>query len=632
MRFRCRSEPLKTIPELCIRIIPDQADCTLTIIDTGIGMSKKEMVESLGVIAHSGIETLIESLKDGADVDVIRQFGLGFYTAYLVAHRVQVISKSIVDEQYMWESSGGSSFTIRACNEEPSLGHGTKVILHMKEDQLDYLKPYVIKEIVRKYWEFAAYPIKLTPGIEFIWSVIDYKEWDNDKEIPTEVALNKIPPLWLLSPKEITCEEYENFYMWLSFDFQGHLAVMHFSVEDEPAFHALLFIPRHPPLDYFAQNGRHRNIKLYCRRVLVTEKCKDLVPEYLNFLFGVVSAENLPLNVSRESIQEVSALQVIRESLVLKSIELVEDLAKDPGTYKAFYEQFSKSIKLGVYEDSANRNRLAHLLRYYSSKSRYQMITLKEYVSRMKEGQENIYYIIGESLECITDSPLIEELKKRDIEVLFMTDAIDEFVVSGLTEYLGKRLISASGLNLLPLEDNEKKSFEQLMVEFKSTCEMMKEVLGDKVEGVIVSNRLVLSPCCIVTPASGWSANMQRIQRAQTLEDPNVALNDSVKKYLEINPTDPIIIRLAEISCTGSKPFKVCADIVKMLYNTALLNSGFTLEKPNSHANVIHRLIRKCLQIAMDRTMMKEGKVTASSDTAVLPLCGDDDGVMGAID
>lgn len=595
-------------------------------------MTKNELVKNLGTIAHSGTETLMEALKDGADVNLIGRFGLGFYTAYLVAHRVQVISKSDDDAQYMWESSGGSSFTIRPCSEESPLGRGTKVILYIKEDQSDYLKPYVIKDIVRKHSEFTAYPIKLTPGREFIWSVIDYKEWDDNEGIPTEVILNKTKPLWLLSPEAITCEEYEEFYMWLSSDFLGHLAVMHFSVEEEPVFRALLFIPRHPPLDYFVQNSRLRNIKLYSQRVLVTDRCKNLIPEYLNFIFGVVDAENLPLNITRESVQQDNVLRVIRENLVKKSIELVEGLAKDPELYKTFYEQFSKSIKLGVYEDSANRNRLANLLRYHSSKCRDQLTDLKDYVSRMKESQEGIFYIIGESLESITDSPLIEELKKRDIEVLFMTDAIDEFVVNGLTEYLGKRLMCASGLNLTLLKDKEKKTFEQIMVKFEPICKMMKEVLGNKVEGVIVSSRLVSSPCCIVTSTSGWSANMQRIQRAQTLEDPNVALNNPVEKYLEINPTDSIILRLTEIISTGSKPIKACADVVNMLYNTALLNSGFTLERPKSHANVIHRLIRKCLQIAVGGDVMEEVKATASSDTATMSLLQEDDGDMGAID
>ncbi|KAL5970852.1 Heat shock protein HSP 90-alpha 1 [Taenia solium] len=634
IRCKCHSEPsaLDTNPDLCIRIIPNQADRTLTIIDTGISVTKNEMVKSLGTIGHLDTETLIEALKDDADVNMLGQFGLGFYTAYLVAHRVQVISKSNDDEQYMWESSGGGSFTIRPCSEESSLDRGTKVILYIKEDQLDYLKPYVIKEIVRKYLEFTPYPIKLTPGREFIWSVIDYKEWDDDKEIPTEVVLNKTYPLWLLNPEAITREEYEEFYMWLSSDFQGHLAVTHFSVEEQSVFHALLFIPRHPPLDYFAQNGRLRNIKLYSRRVFVTDKCRDLIPEYLNFIFGVVDVEDLPLNISRESVQQGNVMQLIRENLVKKSIELVEDLAKDPGIYKTFYEHFSKSIKLGVYEDSANRNRLADLLRYHSSKRRDQMTDLKDYVSRMKESQENIYYIIGECLESIANSPLIEELKKRDIEVLFMTDAIDEFVMHGLMEYSGKRLICVSGLDLNLSEDKGRKPLEELMVEFKPTCEKMKEVLGDKVKGVTISNRLVSSPCCIVTSTSGWSANMQRIQRAQTLEDPNVALNNPVEKYLEINPTDPIILRLMEIISTGSKPIKVFADVVNMLYNTALLNSGFTLEKPNSHAKVIHRLIRKWLQIAMSETVMEEGKAIASSSTAALLLHGDDDSEMYAID
>ncbi|EUB54706.1 Heat shock protein [Echinococcus granulosus] len=593
-------------------------------------MTKDEMVKNLGTIAHSGAKIPIGASKDDAGVKIIGHFGLGLYSAYLVANKVQVISKSNDDEQYMWESSGGGSFTICPCSEEP-LSRGTKVILYMKEDQSDYLKPYIIKEIVCKYSGFTTYPIRLTPGRKFIWSVIDFKEWNEDNEIPTEVVLNKTEPLWMRSPGDITPEEYSKFYLQLSLDFEDHLAVTHFSAENEVVFRALLFVPKHTPIDYFAKNGRLHNVKLYAKRVLVTDRCKNLIPEYLNFIFGVVDAENLPLNIGRESIQQDNILQRIRKILVEKSIELVEEMSKDPVNYMTFHEQFSKSIKLGVYEDNENRYKLANLLRYYSSKSHDQMTDLKGYVSRMKEGQNDIYYMIGESLESITDSAFIEELKKRDLEVLFMTDPMDEFVMNGMTEYLGKRLVCTSSLDLELLEDKKKERFAQVMAEFEPTCAVMKEILGDKVESVIVSNRLVASPSCIVTSTSGWSANMHRIQRAQTLENPNVVLNNCVKKHLEINPNDPIILRLKEMISSGSKPIKVCGDVLNMLYNTALLNSGFSLEKPRSHTKTIYRLIRKCVQIAASETTMDEGKVTASSANAVLTLGGDDCGAMDTI-
>ncbi|CDS39299.1 heat shock protein [Echinococcus multilocularis] len=628
--FLTEPSALDTNQELCIRIIPNIADGTLTIIDTGIGMTKDEMVKNLGTVAHSGAKIPIGASKDDAGVEIIGHFGLGLYSAYLVANKVQVISKSNDDEQYMWESSGNGSFIIRPCSEEP-LSRGTKVILYMKEDQSDYLKPYIIKEIVCKYSGFTTYPIRLTPGRKFIWSVIDLKEWNEDNEIPTEVVLNKTEPLWMRSPGDITPEEYSKFYLQLSLDFEDHLAVTHFSAENEVVFRALLFVPKHIPIDYFAKNGRLHNVKLYAKRVLVTDRCKNLIPEYLNFIFGVVDVENLPLNIGRESIQQDNILQRIREILVEKSIELVEEMSKDPVNYMTLHEQFSKSIKLGVYEDNENRYKLANLLRYYSSKSHDQMTDLKGYVSRMKEGQNDIYYIIGESLESVTDSAFIEELKKRDLEVLFMTDPMDEFVMNGMTEYLGKRLVCASSLDLELLEDKEKERFAQVMAEFEPTCAAMKEILGDKVESVIVSNRLVASPSCIVTSTSGWSANMHRIQRAQTLENPNLVLNNCVKKYLEINPNDPIILRLKEMISTGSKPIKVCGDVLNMLYNTALLNSGFSLEKPRPHTKMIYRLIRKCVQIAVSETAMDEGKVTASSDNAVPTVDGDDCGAMDTI-
>lgn len=608
-------------------------------------MTKDELVKNLGRIAHSGTRAFMETLKGGGDdVAMIGEFGVGFYSAFLVADKVQVVSKSNDDKQYMWESSGDGSYTIRAWNDE-SLSRGTKVILHMKGHQyLEYLEPHVIKAIVGKYSEFTAYPIKLSCDEEEMRTVMDCEEWKKEGKVVGEVVLNGTEPLWMRNPDDISGEEYGKLYKWLSSDLEDHLAVKHFSVEGELAFRALLFVPRRPPADYFSRNGRAHNIKLYVRRVFVTEECENLIPGYLNFLFGIIDSEDLPLNLSREAIQQSAVVRAIRRHLVRKSIELMQEMAEDPLIYSIFYGNFLRSIKLGVYEDRANRKELANLLRYHSSKSGDEMIGLRDYVTRMKEGQSDIYCIVGESMGSVRDSVFIEELKARDLEVLFMVDPMDEYVVNEMTEYLGKSLVCVSRLGLQLSEKKAEEEttttmavvprerIEDMVDDFKATCEKMEEILGKRVESVRVSCRLVTSPCCIVTSTFGWSANMQRIGKAQALRNPHSVRNNSAKKHMEINPHDEIIIGLKKMLSTDGMPNKICSDILVMLYNTALLDSGFPLEEPKTHTNTIHALIRVYLEIPEgDGTKDREG-VKADPDEAVLVQAGDDGGAVGGVD
>merc|ERR1719493_118561 len=505
----------------------------------------------------------MEALSAGADISMIGQFGVGFYSAYLVADKVTVTSKHNDDEQYIWESSAGGSFTIKMDSTEP-LGRGTKIVLHMKEDQCEYLEEKKIKEIIKKHSQFIGYPISLMvekerdkteeePKIEDVGEDEDADKEDKDKKKKKTVKekyteneeLNKTKPIWTRSADDISNEEYGEFYKSLTNDWEEHLAVKHFSVEGQLEFRALLFIPKRAPFDLFENKKGKNNIKLYVRRVFIMDNCEELIPEYLNFAKGVVDSEDLPLNISREMLQQNKILKVIRKNLVKKVLELIEELSEDKDNFKKFYEQFSKNLKLGIHEDSTNRKKLAGYLRYYTSASGEDTASLTDYVSRMKENQKDIYYITGESKEVVGTSSFVERLKKRGLEVVYMTEPIDEYVVQQLKEFDGKNLVSVTKEGLeLPEDEEEKKKREADKEKFEPLCKVMKDILDKKVEKVVVSNRLVSSPCCIVTSQYGWTANMERIMKAQALRDTSTMGYMAAKKHLEINPDHSILANL----------------------------------------------------------------------------------------
>jgi len=642
-KIRCQSltdsSALSTESRLGIRIIADETNGTLTIEDTGIGMTSNDLIQNLGTIARSGTKAFMEAVQSGeGDFSMIGQFGVGFYSAYLVADKVTVVSKHNDDGCHIWESVAGGTFSIKENSEGEyeNIARGTRIILQVKDDMKDYLQEKRIRDLVKTHSEYIHYPIELLveksvdkevtddeplpepekkegeEGEENkVEEVKEGEEIENEEEPKkrtktiTETTkeweqLNQQKPIWLRKPEDVTHDEYATFYKSITNDWDEHSAVKHFSVEGQLEFKSVLYSPKRAPFDLFEQKKKKCAVKLYVRRVFITDECDDLMPEWLSFIKGVVDSEDLPLNISRESLQQNKILSVIKKNLVKKCLEMFTDLAEDTEKYNQFYEQFSKNIKLGVHEDNTNRAKISELLRYQTSKSGDEMISLREYCDRMKEGQTDIYYITGESIQAVRDSPFLEKLKKKGFEVIYMVDPIDEYCVQQLKEYDNHKLkcCTKEGLSFLD-DEEEKKKFETLKTEFEPLCKVMKELLHDKVEKVVVTDNLSDSPCVLTTSEHGWSANMERIMKAQAFRDNSMSSYLQSKKTMEINPYSSVMNELRK-KVEEDRGDKTVKDLIWLIFDAALITSGFSLEDGNEFANRIHRMIK--LGLAIDET------------------------------
>ena len=629
---------LESNPELNIEIYPNSEDNTLTIIDSGVGMTKADLINNLGTIAKSGTKAFMEALSSGADVSLIGQFGVGFYSAFLVADRVDVTTKHNDDEAYTWSSSANGSFTINP-TPDSNLKRGTQIRLHIKEDQREYLEEHKIREIITKHSEFINYPITLQVNKERELEVTDDEEEPNTEETKEEETkeedenteptieevpddedgaeksepkkktrkikekyqemdlLNKNKPLWTRKQEDVTNDEYANFYKSISNDWEEHLTVKHFSAEGQIEFKSLLFIPKRAPFDMFNNANTKNKIKLYVRRVFIMDNCPDILPDYLGFIPGIVDSEDLPLNISREILQQSKILNSIKKTLTKKCIEMMTDLMEDSEKYTTFYENFSRNIKLGIHEDSTNRDKLTKLLRYHSS-TQEEQTSLEDYVTRMPEKQSDIYYITGENLDVVSSSPYVEGLNKHGYEVLYMVEPIDEYCVGQLNEFDGHKLVCITKEDFkLPGEHDD---FETLKAEYEPLANHIKETMGDRLEKVIITNRLTDSPCCISTGSFGWSANMERIMKAQALNSNSMSSHMTPKKYLELNPYHKIVQSMKSKFENDEK--ENLNNLASLMFDMALIDGGFALDNPRQLSEKVYNIVSLGLGIDYDET------------------------------
>eukprot|EP00927_Polykrikos_kofoidii_P084297 TRINITY_DN883_c0_g1_i8.p1 TRINITY_DN883_c0_g1~~TRINITY_DN883_c0_g1_i8.p1 ORF type:complete len:795 (+),score=247.08 TRINITY_DN883_c0_g1_i8:68-2452(+) len=655
---------LGDVKDMEVKIEHDADAKTLSIIDTGVGMSKADLINNLGTVAKSGTTNFLEAMAEGTDANLIGQFGVGFYSAFLVADKVSVTSKCNDDAvQHVWESSADASFTVVEDPRGNTLGRGTRVTLHLKEDAHDYLSEDKLKETAKKYSQFIQFPIYVKVKKEVD---ADAEEEDDDKDEDEEEKddeeakdedqdgeekkapkkktvyeweqVNTQKAIWLRAKEDVTEEEYNEFYKSISKDYLDPLAYTHFNAEGEIEFKSILFLPKKAPHDMMDNYwSKKSEVKLFVRRVLVADKFDELLPRYLNFVRGVVDSDDLPLNVSREQLQQNKIMKVISKKLVRKVLELMKKLAKEEdgsdedededkseekeekkdkkdedSTWLKFWKEFSKNLKMGCYEDDSNRSKISKLLLFTSTKSDGKEINLDKYLDRMQESQESIYYMSGESLEVMKKAPALQIFLKKDIEVLMLSDHLDEPCIQKLADYEGKKFVSIQKADVkLEETEEEKKRFTKLKDMYKPLSDWWKEKLteltekgamkeaGVKIEKVEVSKRLTESPVVVVTSQFGYSAQQEKVMKAQSFQNKDQVSMMSGRKTLEINPNHPVVVDLLS-KVKADKEDKAALDTAQVLFQTALIESGYEIADPSALVNRVYRLMSKELGVDPD--------------------------------
>ncbi|WP_376794860.1 molecular chaperone HtpG [Thermogemmatispora sp.] len=574
LRFDALSNPdlYERDADFKIRVSYDRDARTITVSDNGIGMSREEVVQNIGTIAKSGTREFFQSLTGDQrkDAMLIGQFGVGFYSSFVVADRVTLLTRRAglpADQGVRWESDGQGSYTIETI-EKPT--RGTEVILHLREGEDELLNGYRLRSIIRKYSDHIQLPIVMKV------------EGKDEEEV-----VNKASALWARPKSEISEQEYKDFYKYISHDFADPLAWVHSHMEGTHEYTLLLFIPSQAPFDLWLRE-RHHGVKLYVRRVYIMDDIENkLLPRYLRFVRGIIDSDDLPLNVSREMLQQNRLIDTMRATATKKILGLLSDMAeKEPGKYAIFWREFGRVLKEGLVEDKANRDLIARLLRFSSTTSGpEQSVSLETYISRKKEGQDKIYYLLAESYEAAKDSPLLEIFKQKGVEVLIWTDPIDHFVQHELQEYSGLpfQSIARGEVDLSKLEDKQEQEERQKSAdEARDLLERFKKVLSDRVKDVRTTTRLTTSPACLVVDEGGIDPNLKRLLQAAGQAVP------ADKPIMEINPQHPIITRLRH-----EQDEERFADWAWVLFDQAVLSSGDQLENPISFVNRLNNLLTR---------------------------------------
>ncbi|RIA93742.1 heat shock protein gp96 [Glomus cerebriforme] len=654
IRFLSLTDPnaLSAAPTLNITIWTDKDNKVLTIADSGIGMNKKQLIENLGTIAKSGTSEFLNAVEDKkADMNLIGQFGVGFYSVFLVADKVVVTTKNNEDKQYIWESHAVNDFTIAEDPRGNTLGRGTQIQLFLKDDALEFLDDGVLRGLILKYSEFINFPIWLWTTQTQVVEVSDEKtedtevkkestddKKDNDDldqpeiedvtdkpeekkekktetiEVPGWELMNTQKPIWTRDPKNITDYEYENFYMSFAKDSNLPLAWTHFKAEGEVEFKSIIYIPGKAPEGLFQKvQDYSRNVKLFVKRVFITDEFLDFVPKYLAFIRAIIDADDLPLNVSRETLQQHKFLQLIQKRIIKKCLDLIADLSKDEEKFTKFLSEFGTSLKVGAIEDNKNRKKIAQLLRFPSSYKGSNSTSIDDYISRMKKGQDAMYFITGASVEEVQNSPFVEGLVARGYEVLYMVEPIDEMLVQHMPGHGGK-MFKNIAKGEFKFENEDLAEVQKLRSRFTKLIDNMQSTLIDQVEKIEVSARLTTSPCAVVATDWGWTGNMEKIMAAQAFKQENPLLKEfyaKQKKILEINPNHPLILGLLERAENDSFDADT-KEMVRVLYETTLIRSGYSLKDNLKYAARVEKILRT--NLGVDLNAEAEVNVTPAED------------------